>query len=64
MCCLGTPLHGGNLFGSNDFMKSRVRSVEVGFDHPSNIFLITSFTFLSHLKPYTEHTFSSIVVKT
>ena len=47
MCCLGTALHGGNLFGYNDFMKSRLRSVEVGFDLLSNIFLITSFPYSS-----------------
>ena len=45
-------------------MQSRGRSADFGFDLSSNIFLITSFMLLSHLKPYTEHTYSSIVQKT
>ena len=44
-------------------MQSRGHSADFGFDLSSNIFLVTSFM-LSHLKPYTEYTYSSIVEKT
>ena len=51
-------------FGSNDFVQSRGRSADFGFDLSSNIFLITSFMLLPHVKPCTEHTYSSILEKT
>ena len=56
-----TALHGRNLFGFNDFMQSRDRSADFGFDLFSNVFLITSFMFLSHLKSLN---YSSLVEKT
>ena len=58
-----TALHGRNLFGFNDFMQSRDRSADFGFDLSSNVFLITSFMFTVTLK-ITEDTYSSIVEKT
>ena len=64
ICCLRTALHGGNLFEYNDFMQSIGLWADFGFDLSSNNFVITSFMLLSHLKLYTEHTYSSIVEKT
>ena len=60
ICCFRTALHGGNLFGSNDFTQLRDRSADFSFVLSSNIFLML----LSHLQPYTEHAYSSIVEKT